>query len=76
MALCAYYTVWLWRQDGQTYRQGNVLTTALWLISLALHVAIDAMVTPSLGSVSILLYFGIIIVVQQQVLLARARSMN
>lgn len=74
LAALRAYTIRLWRQDGQTYQQGNLLTAALWIISLALHVAIDAMAKPGLGSVSILLYFGIVIVAQQQLLQARARS--
>lgn len=74
LAAVRAYTIRLWNQDGQTYQRGNVLTAALWIGSLAQHVAIDALVKHGLGSVSILLYFGIVIFAQQQVLQARARS--
>jgi hypothetical protein len=39
----------LWRQDGQIWQRGTVVTVVLWLVALGLHLGYDALVTPGLG---------------------------
>jgi hypothetical protein len=69
----ALWTVRLWVQDGRTMRQGNVLTAVLWVVSLGQHLAIDKLILPGAASATILVYFGIVLLVQREVLLVRAR---
>src|SRR5581483_10629287 len=41
------FTVRLWREDGKLYRQGNVLTIVLWLVSIGTHFGVDALIDGS-----------------------------
>lgn len=72
LAAVRAYTVRLWNEDGQTYRQGGILTAVLWIAAIGLHLLVDSLVTPGLGSATVLLYFGVVLLVQRQVLIARA----
>ncbi|WP_052488706.1 hypothetical protein [Streptomyces sp. 150FB] len=72
LAAVRAYTVRLWSENGQTYRKGGVLTAVLWIAGIGLHLLIDSLVTPGLGSATVLLYFGVVLLVQRQVLTARA----
>lgn len=72
-------TVRLWREDGELWRQGSVITAVLWIVSIAVHLAADALIDATggahgLGSVSILLYLGITLGVQQLVTKSRAAT--
>jgi hypothetical protein len=74
-------TVKIWWQDGQFWRRGNWLTAVLWIASLALHFGYDALVThgkadSGVGSATVLLYFGVSLMVQRLILLARAARMR
>ncbi|TDP96675.1 hypothetical protein [Labedaea rhizosphaerae] len=69
----ALWTIRLWVQDGRTMRQGNALTALLWVVSLGQHLAVDKVVLAGAGSATILLYFGVVLVVQREVLVLRAR---
>jgi hypothetical protein len=73
-AVRAVFTFHIWSQDGRLMRQGNVLTALLWVAGLSQHLLIDKLVMPGAGTATILLYFGIVRMVQRVVLLARARS--
>jgi hypothetical protein len=71
-------TVRIWRDDGGVaWRQGSWLTAGLWIISLAAHFGIDALIDQSttakgLGSADILLYLAVSLGVQREVTRARA----
>jgi len=70
----ALWTIRLWVRDGRTLRQGNALTALLWVVSLGQHLAVDKVVLAGAGSATILLYFGVVLTVQRQVLVLRART--
>ena len=64
------YTMRTWRADGIRWRQGNWLTTVLWLISFGIHLGLDFAVdavnsTRGLGGASILLYLAVSLVAQR-----------
>ena len=70
-------TVRIWRdQDGSASRQGTILTAALWLISLAAHLALDTIIDhasriAALGTSSILLYLAVTLAVQREIVRRR-----
>jgi len=74
-------TVRIWRaKDGSAWRQGTMLTGALWLVSLATHLALDATIDQSsgiaaLGSSSILLYLAVTLGVQREIVRRRAEPL-
>jgi hypothetical protein len=70
----------VWDTNGWVVRQGNVVTMALWLISLLVHFAVDAgdhARTGAAGLVgaSFLLYLGLTLAVQQYVVFRRAQPL-
>ena len=71
-------TVSIWRaMDGSAWRQGTILTAALWLVSLATHLVLDAVIDHStriaaLGASSILLYLAVTLGVQREIVRWRA----
>jgi len=75
-------TVHLWRADGVLTRQGNLVTIALWVVGLAIHLGIDRLIEDNdsaakgLGSTALLLYLGITLAAQRVVTLERARRMD
>ena len=72
-AVRALWTIRLWVQNGRTLRQGTALTALLWVVSLGQHLAVDKVVLAGAGSATVLLYLGVVLVVQQEVLVVRAR---
>ncbi|MGC0364224.1 hypothetical protein ABH922_002208 [Rhodococcus sp. 27YEA15] len=68
------YTVRIWRQDSDVYRQGTWITAILWIVGIGQHLLVDQVVSAGLGAATLLLYFGIVIAAQRQVILSRARS--
>jgi hypothetical protein len=68
----------LWRQDGQVWRKGTVLTVLLWLVSLGLHLGYDAVVAraPDFGDATMMLYFAVSVAAQRAALSARARRLG
>ncbi|WP_329455049.1 hypothetical protein [Streptomyces sp. NBC_01497] len=74
LAAVRAFTVRLSGRGGQVMRQGTWLTGLLWIVSIGQHFLIDATVSAGLGSVSVLLYFGVVLLAQQQVLTARTRG--
>jgi hypothetical protein len=71
-------TTRVWRDaNGTAWRRGSVLTAALWIVSLAAHFGIDALIDHSttakgLGSADILLYLAVSLGVQREVIRLRA----
>ena len=73
------FTVRLWREDGKLYRQGNVLTIVLWLVSIGVHFGGDALIDSSakgLSSSTLLLYLAMTLGVQQIVVRYRATQLS
>jgi len=70
-------TVKVWRaEDGSAWRQGTVVTAGLWLVSLAAHLALDAVIDhtsqiAALGTSSILLYLAVTLGVQREIVRRR-----
>lgn len=65
------FTVRLWRQDQQVFRQGRWLTLGLWLVGVAVHEG--GLAAAHIDSSSLLLYMGLTLAAQRLVLAARAR---
>jgi hypothetical protein len=73
------FTVRLWREDGKLFRQGNVLTIVLWLVSIGIHFAGDTLIDSSakgLSSSTLLLYLAMTLGVQQIVVRYRATRLS
>ncbi len=73
------YTVRLWDQDGQLFRQGTWLTILLWLVAIGSHVGLDALIdggAKGLGSASILLYLAVSLGAQRLVVQSRATRLR
>jgi hypothetical protein len=73
------YTVRLWREGGQLFRQGNAVTIVLWIVGIAIHFGGDTLIDGSakgLSTTTILLYLAISLGVQQMVVRARAGQLN
>jgi hypothetical protein len=73
------YTVRLWREDGQLFRQGNAVTIALWIVGIGIHFGGDALIDSSakgLSTTTIMLYLAISLGVQQVVVKARAGQLS
>jgi hypothetical protein len=68
----------LWRQDGQVWRKGTMLTVVLWLVSLGLHLGYDAVVAhgPDFGDATMMLYFAVSVTAQRTALAVRARRLR
>jgi hypothetical protein len=71
-------TVHVWVNNGQAWRQGNILTAVLWIVSLAVHLGYDYLVDgrgplSGLGTASLAMYFAITYTVQRLMVQARAR---
>lgn len=74
-------TVRVWRaEDGSALRQGTVLTAALWLISLAVHLGLDGVIDHTsripLGTSSILLYLAVTLGAQREIVRWRAARLT
>jgi hypothetical protein len=70
-------TVRIWSENGQLWRKGTWLTAVLWVVSIAVHLGYDALVTngkgeQGLGDVTILLYFAVSLTIQRFIMIARA----
>ena len=73
------FTVRLWREDGQLFRQGNVLTVVLWLVAIAIHLGGDTLIDSSakgLATTTLLLYLAVSLGVQQVVVRYRAAQLS
>jgi len=70
-------TVRIWLQDNQAWSQGNWLTAALWIASLAAHLGYDLLVVhgpgaKGLGTATIVLYLAVSLGFQRVLVLQRA----
>ena len=78
LGLVRAMTVTVWRSpDGVAWRRGTMVTAALWIVSLGVHLGIDVAVDRSttahvLGAATILLYVAVTLGVQREVVRARA----
>jgi hypothetical protein len=78
LAVIRAHTIRLWSEgygpQRVVWQQGNWLTALLWIVGIGQHLLLDAFVAPGLGSTSLLLYFGVIIFAQRQIVIMRARG--
>ncbi|MFE6686424.1 hypothetical protein ACFVFQ_08075 [Streptomyces sp. NPDC057743] len=74
LAAVRAFTVRLSVRGGRVMRQGTALTAALWIVSLGQHFLIDTAVAAQLGAVTVLFYFGVVLLAQQLVLVRRAAA--
>jgi hypothetical protein len=73
------WSVRIWREDGQLWRQGTWLTAALWLAGFGVHIGLDALfdgVAHGLGAGSILLYLAVSLGVQRLFVQSRATRLG
>ncbi|MFC8732138.1 hypothetical protein ACFT5B_06745 [Luteimicrobium sp. NPDC057192] len=74
LAVARAYTVRVWRTDRGVVRQGGVSTAVLWVVSIGQHLLVDGRADDrSLTDASLLAYLGFVLLVQNLVLVARAR---
>ncbi len=74
-------TIRVWLQDGQAWSQGNWLTAALWIASLAAHLGYDILVAHGpgargLGTATIILYLAVSLGFQRALVLQRAHRLQ
>lgn len=74
-------TVRIWLQDGQAWSQGNWLTAALWIASLAAHLGYDILLAHGpgargVGTATIVLYLAISLGFQRVIVLQRAHRLQ
>ncbi|MGG2461238.1 hypothetical protein ACO0M4_15680 [Streptomyces sp. RGM 3693] len=74
LAAVRAFTVRLSVRGDRVVRQGTPLTAALWVAGLGQHFLINAAVSAGLGAVSVLFYFGVVLLAQQRVLVGRAAT--
>ena len=66
------FSVRIWRQNGDVFRQATWLTIALWIVSIALHIAADQI--GNTGEATLLIYYAITLLVQRSIVYARAKN--
>jgi FtsH-binding integral membrane protein len=75
-------TTRVWRDDaGLAWRQGTWLTAGLWIVSLATHLGLDAIVdyqsgVSGLGTSTLLLYLAVTLGAQQEIVRLRAAALR
>ena len=67
-------TIRIWADGDRVLRRGTILTALLWPASLVQHVVVTASVAGGLASPTLLIYFGLVLAAQHQILMIRARS--
>jgi len=75
------FTVRVWIDGGQAWRQGNWLTALLWVVSIGLHLGYDYLVLGNgsqsgVASASLLLYFAVTYTIQRLIQQARAQRIG
>lgn len=68
------YTVKLWMDGSQLMRQGTLVTAALWIVGLGLHLALERAV--GAAAASDVLYLGLTLLAQRLVLQSRMASVS
>jgi len=74
IAIIRAHTVRIWREGDVVLTQGSWITAALWVVGLGQHLLLDLLIAPKLGSISLLLYFGLMILAQRWFVRERARA--
>ncbi|MGZ8177661.1 hypothetical protein ACXVUM_06975 [Williamsia sp. SKLECPSW1] len=71
------FTVRIWRDtDGVLMSRGTVATLVLWIVGLGAHVGLDLLAGHGIGSSTLVLYIGTMLLAQQLVVQWRARSLT
>ncbi|MCW2785341.1 MAG: hypothetical protein JWP74_1858 [Marmoricola sp.] len=74
--------VHVWRNDGVLTRQGNATTVVLWVVGLAIHFGVDAVIAHGshpardLGSEALVLYVALALGAQRFTTLRRAEQVQ
>jgi hypothetical protein len=87
MGVLRALTVRIWRgEENQLFRQGTWVTAILWIIAVAAHLGLDALVARgsgsgsgsggNIGDATLTLYLAVSLGVQQVVLLRRAERLD
>ncbi len=77
LAIARAHTMRVWVTATGAVRQGTVVTAALWVVGIGQHLLLDAFVHDrALGSVSLMAYFGLTLLVQHLVLMVRAQRLQ
>jgi hypothetical protein len=74
LAAARGFTVSVWREGTEYFRKGNLVTAVLWIAGIGLHLLLDDLAGSGLGSATILLYVGVVLAVQNAVLMSRSRT--
>ncbi|MFB6535480.1 hypothetical protein ACFCY8_19050 [Streptomyces noursei] len=74
LAAVRAFTVRLSVRGDRIVRRGTPLTAALWVVGLGQHFLIDTGVAAGLGAVTVLVYFGVVLLAQQLVLIRWAAT--
>jgi hypothetical protein len=76
LAVARASLVRMWLDGGRIMRRGGALTTALWIVAVAQHLAIDLLLPPGVGVATIAFFFGSSLVAQWIVMSRRARPIR
>lgn len=69
-------TINFFPREDRLYIRGTWLTAALWIVGIAQHLLMDALITPGLGMATLTLYFGPVLLAQAAVVSLRARRLE
>jgi hypothetical protein len=72
MGAARAFTIRIWSQNGDVFRQATWLTISLWIVSIALHIAVDQI--GNTGESTLLIYYAITLFVQRSIVYARAKK--
>ena len=73
MGVLRAYTVRLWSENREVFRRGTWITVVLWILTAGLHLAIAQF--GHVGESTLLIDYGITLIVQRWVILTRAQSL-
>ncbi len=78
ISLARAHTIAIYRDPvtGAGMSKGTPMTLVLWVVAIAVHFGIDALASKDIGSSTILLYIGSVLLIQNLVVTARARHVG
>lgn len=77
LAAVRAHTVRLWRDGDAVLTQGTVWTLLLWIVGIGQHLVFELFThTRGFGASTLLVYFGIVLLVQRLLLSRRARLLH
>ncbi|PII81701.1 hypothetical protein BMH32_10735 [Leucobacter sp. OLJS4] len=77
LAAVRAHTVRLWRDGDAVLTQGTVWTLLLWIVGIGQHLVFEFFThTRGFGTATLLVYFGVVLLVQRLLLSRRARLLH